>query len=279
MKKLIFLIFFFPLFVFSQTPDSLDLNEVEEYELSNEWDNLEDVFSYVNFNRDILTTSNLSVGFVGRNFSTSLTLNYRRNMSTKKWISDYNLYLNPFFNYYSFGYGLIKSDDKRTTSFKINTSTGFDGDYGFNFSYADIFRTKKYGTIGYGIFTNSNFFGTYLDYKDGNLKLNPASSNTDLNFLLTYSFPFDVKKLEIVPEFYLFKTVYSIYKEENIIQPYRPDGNIDLYYGTTINYSITPKFTLNLSIRGNYRYDKFEINNLIYKEKPLLFNIGTELPF
>jgi hypothetical protein len=60
---------------------------------------------------------------------------------------------------------------------------------------------------------------------------------------------------------------------------YVNDFNLDLYYGTSMDWKITKRFILNTNIRYNTTWDKLSESVGYKKSNPLMFMIGTNFQF
>ena len=68
-----------------QTPDTLQLSAKELFGESGDWNNLGILESYIDFSKDVLSSSNLSVGVIGKQVSTTLNLGYSKSSKNGKW--------------------------------------------------------------------------------------------------------------------------------------------------------------------------------------------------
>ena len=55
-------------------PDTLQLSAKELFDESDDWNDLGILESYIDFSKDVLSSSNLSVGIIGRQVSTTINL-------------------------------------------------------------------------------------------------------------------------------------------------------------------------------------------------------------
>jgi hypothetical protein len=98
-----------------QTPDTLLLSPKELFGESDDWNDVGILQSYVNFSKDVLSSSNLSIGVIGRQVSTTLNLGYHKSSKTGQWGHSFAASINPIWNYYGVGYGFSRNTEKRTT--------------------------------------------------------------------------------------------------------------------------------------------------------------------
>ena len=122
----------------AQTPDTLQLSPKELFGESGDWNNLGILESYIDFSKDVLSSSNLSVGVIGKQVSTTLNLGYSKSSKNGKWAHSFASSINPIWNYYGVGYGFSRNTNTRTTTIQSFYSTDFDFDnkYLFNLSKA-----------------------------------------------------------------------------------------------------------------------------------------------
>ena len=75
MKKLIIILFLLCIGFVSnaqiQKPDTLQLSPKELFGESDDWNDVGILQSYIDFSKDVLSSSNLSVGIIGKQVSTS----------------------------------------------------------------------------------------------------------------------------------------------------------------------------------------------------------------
>jgi hypothetical protein len=144
-----------------QKPDTLQLSAKELFGESDDWNDVGILQSYVDFSKDVLSSSNLSVGIIGKQVSTTLNLGYSKLSKNGQWGHSFAASINPLWNYYGVGYGLSRNTEKRTTTLQTFYSTDFDFQKDINLSLVDVFRTKKFGTFGYSLTAGKSFWGEY----------------------------------------------------------------------------------------------------------------------
>ena len=86
-------------------PDTLQLSPKELFGESGDWNNLAILESYIDFSKDVLSSSNLSVGIIGKQVSTTLNLGYSKTSNNGKWGHSFSSSINPIWKYYGVGYG------------------------------------------------------------------------------------------------------------------------------------------------------------------------------
>jgi hypothetical protein len=249
--------------------------------------------SYVNFSKDILSSSNLSVGIIGKQVSTTLNLGYHKSSLNGKWGHTFASSINPIWKYYGVGYGISRNTEKRTTTLQSFYSTDFDFQKDITLSFIDVFRTKKWGTFGYSLTASKSFWGSYQGEWEGKYTVDadgnfldliypqmPASSEITYRCMAMYTYTFEGKRLNISPQIFAMSDVYKVFKDGTKSDlSYLDDFNMDLYYGTSIDWKITKRFVLNTNIRYNTTWDKLSESVGYKKSNPIMFMIGTNFKF
>jgi len=248
--------------------------------------------SYVNFSKDVLSTSNLSIGVIGRQVSTTLNLGYNRSSFDEKWEHKFLLSVNPIWKYYGIGYGISRNLERRTTTLQTFYSTDFNFQNDITLSFIDIIRTKKCGTFGYSLVASKTFWGSYegqwqgeyIVDTNGNWVSNVypiMSPSSEMNYrgMIMYTYTYKTKLVNISPQLFFMSDVYKIFKDNTLNIAYLNKFNLDLYYGTSLDWKITKKFVLNTNIRFNTTLDKSSEQVGYKKANPILFMIGTNFEF
>jgi len=294
MKKLLFLLLIIPATSFGQIsqPDTLKLTDKELFGESGNLNNVGVLQSYVNFSKDVLSTSNLSIGVIGRQVSTTLNLGYNRSSFDEKWEHKFLLSVNPIWKYYGIGYGISRNLEKRTTTLQTFYSTDFNFQNDITLSFIDIIRTKKCGTFGYSLVASKTFWGSYegqwqgeyIVDTNGNWVSNVypiMSPSSEMNYrgMIMYTYTYKTKLVNISPQLFFMSDVYKIFKDNSLNIAYLNKFNLDLYYGTSLDWKITKKFVLNTNIRFNTTLDKASEQVGYKKANPILFMIGTNFEF
>jgi len=276
-----------------QKPDTLQLSPKELFGESGDWNNLGILESYIDFSKDVLSSSNLSVGIIGKQVSTTLNLGYSKSSRNGKWAHSFSSSLNPMWNYYGVGYGLSRNTDTRTTTLQSFYSTDFDFQKDISLSFIDVFRTKKFGTFGYSLIASKSFWGTYQGEWEGKYTVDtdgnfldliyptmPSSSQITYRGMAMYTYTFKTKRVNISPQVFAMSDIYKVFKDGTASDlSYVNDFNLDLYYGTSFDWKITKKFILNTNIRYNTTFDKLSESVGYKKSNPILFMIGTNFQF
>jgi hypothetical protein len=276
-----------------QVPDTLQLSPKELFGESSDWNNVGILQSYVNFSKDILSSSNLSVGIIGRQVSTTLNLGYNKSSLNGQWGNTFAVSINPIWKYYGAGYGLSKNIEKRTTTLQSFYSTDFDFQKDITLSFIDVFRTKKWGTFGYSLTASKTFWGQsegewegkYTVDADGNFldliyPIEPAASELTYRGMAMYTYTLKTKRVNISPQIFAMSDIYKVFKNGGTSDfSYFDDFNLDLYYGVSMDWKITKRFVLNTNIRYNTTWDKLSESVGYKKSNPILFMIGTNFQF
>jgi len=276
----------------TQTPDTLQLSPKELFGESDDWNDVGILQSYVDFSKDVLSSSNLSVGIIGKQVSTTLNLGYSKSSKNGQWGHSFAASINPIWNYYGVGYGFSKNTEKRTTTIQTFYSTDFDFQKDINISFIDVFRTKKWGTFGYSLTASKTYWDSYQGEWEGKYTIDvngnfldliypqmPASSQTTYKGMLMYTYTLKTKRVNISPQIFAMSDVYVDFKDGESDFGYKNDFNLDLYYGTSMDWKITKRFILNTNVRYNTTWDKLSESVGYKKSNPLMFMIGTNFQF
>jgi hypothetical protein len=296
-KKIVLTIFLFLIVFVSnaqiQKPDTLQLSPKELFGESDDWNDVGILQSYVNFSKDVLSSSNLSVGIIGKQVSTTLNLGYHKSSINGKWGHTFAASINPIWNYYGVGYGVSKNTQKRTTTLQSFYSTDFNFQKDITLSFIDVFRTKKWGTFGYSLIASKSLWGSYPGEWEGKYTVDvdgnfldliypqiPPSSEMTYRGMAMYTYTFETKRVNISPQIFAMSDVYKVFKDGTESDlGYLDDFNLDLYYGTSIDWKITKRFVLNTNIRHNTTWDKLSESVGYKKSNPMMFMIGTNFKF
>jgi hypothetical protein len=274
-------------------PDTLQLSPKELFGESGNMNNLGILESYIDFSKDVLSSSNLSVGIIGKQVSTTLNLGYSKTSNNGKWGHTFASSINPTWNYYGVGYGFSRNTDTRTTTLQSFYSTDFDFQKDITLSFIDVFRTKKFGTFGYSLIASKTFWGTYEGEWEGKYTVDtdgnfldliyptmPSSSEITYRGMAMYTYTFKTKRVNISPQVFVMSDIYKDFKDGTASDlGYLNAFNLDLYYGTSFDWKITKRFVLNTNIRYNTTFDKLSESVGYKKSNPIMFMIGTNFQF
>jgi hypothetical protein len=281
---------------YSQTvsiPDTMQLSAKELFGESDDWNDLGILESYIDFSKDVLSSSNLSIGIIGKQVSTTVNLGYSKWSKNGMYGHSFSTSINPIWKYYGAGYGFSRNTNKRTTTLQTFYSTDFDFQKDINLSFIDVYRTKKWGTFGYSLIASKTFWGTYEGEWEGKYTVDsngnfldliyptmPASSQLTYKGMLMYTYTFKTKMVDISPQLFGMSDVYVDFKDGTPSDlAYVNDFNLDLYYGTSLDWKITKRFVLNTNIRFNKTWDKLSESVGFKKSNPIMFMIGTNFQF
>ena len=274
-------------------PDTLQLSPKELFGESDDWNDIGILQSYVDFSKDVLSSSNLSIGIIGKQVSSTLNLGYSKSSKNGRWGHSFSTSINPIWKYYGAGYGLTRNTDKRTTTLQTFYSTDFDFQKDISISFIDVFRTKKYGTFGYSLIASKTFWGTYEGEWEGKYTVDengnfldliypqmPASSELSYKGMLMYTYTHKTRLVNISPQIFAMSDIYKVFKDGTASDlAYLDDFNLDLYYGVSMDWKITKRFVLNTNVRFNNTWDKLSESVGYKKANPVLFMVGTNFSF
>ena len=271
----------------AQTPaDTLKLTPQELFEFNSQWLGLGTTQAYIDFSKDVLNTSDLSLGVVGRKVSTTLNLTLNRASTSGKWNHAGILSINPGWKYYGVGYGLTRKSDWRSTTLQVVGSLDFDFQKNINVSFIDMIKTRRFGTIGYNLTASQTFWGEwegpwqgeYTVDSLGNWVANiyptmPPSRQLTTRAMIVYSYPIKKKRVTISPQIILVSDIHRSFSDGTLNISYLSDFNLDAYYGIQADWKIGKNFILNSGLRFNSTIEK---NSQGFKKSnPILFSIGT----
>jgi len=294
MKRLWFLLLIIPSTSFGQIgqPDTLKLTDKELFGESGNLNNVGVLQSYVNFSKDVLSTSNISIGVIKKQVSTTLNLGYNKSSFDEKWEHKFLLSVNPIWKYYGIGWGISRNLERRTTTLQTFYSTDFKFQNDITLSFIDVIRTKKCGTFGYSLVASKTFWGSYQGQWQGEYTVDSLGNFVDLIYpqmspssevnyrgMIMYTYTYKTKLVNIAPQLFFMSDVYKIFKDNSLNIAYLNKFNLDLYYGTSLDWKITKKFVLNTNIRFNTTLDKASEQVGYKKANPILFMIGTNFEF
>ena len=276
-----------------QVPDTLQLSPKELFSESDDWNDVGILQSYVDFSKDVLSTSNISIGMIGKQVSTTLNLGYSKSSFNGQWGHSFSASINPAWNYYGGGYGISKNKEKRTTTLQTFYSTDFDFQKDINLSFIDVFRTKKWGTVGYSLTVSKTFWDSYQGEWEGQFTVDengnfidlifpqiPESSELTYRGMVMYTYTFETRVVNISPQVFAMSDVYKSFKDGGESDfKYFNDFNLDTYYGTSVDWKITKRFILNTNIRYNTTLDNLSKSIGYKKSNPIMLMVGTDFKF
>lgn len=266
--------------------DTLKLTPQELFEFNSQWLGLGTTQAYIDFSKDVLNTSDLSLGIVGRKVSTTLNLTLNRASTSGEWNHAGILSINPGWKYYGVGYGLTRKSDWRSTTLQIVGSFDFDFQKNINVSFIDMIKTRRFGTIGYNLTASQTFWGEWQGPWQGEYTVDslgnwvaniyptmPPSRQLTTRAMVIYSYPIKKKQVTLSPQIILVSDIHRSFSDGTLNISYLADFNLDTYYGIQADWKIGKHFILNSGLRFNSTIEK---NSQGFKKSnPILFSIGT----
>ena len=272
MKKLLLLLLF-PLTLFGQT-------QQQGSESVSEWTSIQ----YVDLDNDIISSSNLSFGFLGQFNIFSYNLAYQwknKNHSNGLFVSN-----TPSFKYTKFGYNYIrerelKSGFLRTNTYSLSVATTslsgtsvtispfFNQTYEKNsYKFGYTFFVKDFSWDGYEL------LGEYM----------PAAAQTKFSLMALGMKDFNRGRWVVRPEVFFLSSIRTHFihleETENFLDIwYWNSPNLTTYFGTTLQYNVTNVFAFATKFRSSYTYDQFDIQNGFSKTTPYIVSIGANYDF
>jgi hypothetical protein len=286
MKKLTLLFILSFLGFLLQAQDTIKLTPQELFDYNSKWNNLGTTQSYVDYSKDILSSSDISLGYVNNRLSTTLNLSYNITSNTQKWNHAFITSINPIWKYYGIGYGISKTKKNRVITLQTIGSCDFVFQKNITVSFIDVINTKKFGKFGYNFITSKTFWGEWEGPWEGQFvvdssgnwveniyPINPPSTQLAIRVMLMYTYPIKTKIVDISPQIFTTGDIYKVFKSDDLNIGYFENFNLDIYYGISMNWKITNKFVLNTNFRLNNTIDK--TITTYKKSNPILFMIGT----
>ena len=266
--------------------DTVKLTPQELFEFNSQWLGLGTTQAYIDFSKDVLNTSDLSLGVVGRKVSTTLNLTLNRASTSGHWNHSAIVSINPGWKYYGLGYGLTRKRDWRSTTLQVVGSADFDFQKNINVSFIDMIKTRRFGTIGYNLTASQTFWGEWQGPWQGEYTVDslgnwvaniyptmPPSRQLTTRAMIVYSYPVKLKRVTLSPQLILVSDIHRSFSNGTLKISYVADFNLDAYYGVQADWKIGKNFILNSGLRFNTTIEK---NSQGFKKSnPILFSIGT----
>ena len=244
--------------------------------------------SYVDYSKDVLSSSDISFGYINKRVSTTANLSYTIATSNEKWGHTFLTSINPGWKYYGIGYGLSKTEENHISTLQTFVSSDFSFQKNVTISFIDVIKTKQLGKFGYSATISKTFWGEWPGPWEGQFTtdslgnwvsniypMNPPSTQLITRGMLMYTYPIKTKIVDISPQVFVTSDFYTSFKSKDLEIGYWSDFNMDIYYGLSMNWKITNKFVLNTNIRLNSTIDTGPTSTSYKKSNPILFMIGT----
>jgi len=273
----------------AQAPvDTIKLTPQELFDYNSKWNNLGMAQSYVDYSKDVLSSSDISFGYINKRVSTTANLSYTIATSNEKWGHTFLTSINPGWKYYGIGYGLSKTEENHISTLQTFVSSDFSFQKNVTISFIDVIKTKQLGKFGYSATISKTFWGEWPGPWEGQFTtdslgnwvsniypMNPPSTQLITRAMLMYTYPIKTKIVDISPQVFVTSDFYTSFKSKDLEIGYWSDFNMDIYYGLSMNWKITNKFVLNTNIRLNSTIDTGPTSTSYKKSNPILFMIGT----
>ena len=245
-----------------------------------EWTSIQ----YVDLDNDIISSSNLSFGFLGQFNILSYNLAYQ--WKNKKHSNGLFVSNTPSFKYTKFGYNYIREKELKSRFLRTNTyslsvattslsgtsvtvSPFFNQTYEKNsYKFGYTFFMKDFSWEGYELFG---------EYK-------PAAAQTKFSIMALGMKEFNKGRWLVRPEVFFLSSIrtHFIHLEETedfLDIWYWNSPNLTTYFGTTLQYNVTDVFAFATKFRTSYTYDQFDIRNGFSKTTPYIVSIGANYDF
>jgi len=239
--------------------------------------------TYVDLDNDIISSSNISLGYLGDISIFSYTLVYE--WGGEKHNNSIFFSHTPTFEYRKLGYNYSKTKEFesgviRTNNYSLTIS---ESGYGDAITIAPFFNQMyefNNNRVGYTLFVNDyswngfDFMGEYY----------PAAAETKFSVMIIGMKRFEKGKWIIKPELFLLSGIRTHYITlEDIDNPldiwYWDYFNINAYYGTSLEYMFTDKFGLGTKFRSNLSYSSFDSSEGFSKSIPVILTLGCNYDF
>jgi hypothetical protein len=244
-----------------------------------EWTNI----SYVDLDNDVISSSNLSMGFIGEFAILSYNITYetgRNNYKNGLFFSH-----TPSFKYGKVGYNhrrekVWENGLKRTNNLGLTfSSSGYTDAVTISPNFNQMYE-KNGNRWGYTLYVN-DFSWTEFEF-DGIIY--PSAAETQFSVMLIGMKEFKKNRFTIRPEAFLLSAVYTHFVHLDDI----PDAldiwywnrfNINLYYGSSFEYNLTKRFVLGGKVRSCFNYNVSDKDLGFYKSTPYIVSIGANYDF
>jgi hypothetical protein len=286
MKKLILLTVFGLTWFIATAQDTVKLTPQELFEFNSQWNNLGTTQSYIDFSKDVLNTSDLSLGVVGRKVSTTLNLAISKASTSGTWTNSALVSINPSWKYYGLGWAITRKTSTRKTTLQAIGAFDFTFQKNLNLSIIDLFKTRRFGNFGYNLTASQTWWGEWQGPWQGEYAVDslgnwvaniypimPPSKQLITRAMVIWSYPIQMKRVTVSPQLVLVSDIHRSFTDGTLDISYLADFNLDAYYGVQLDWKVGKNFILNSSIRVNSTIDKS--NTGFKKSNPILFAVGT----
>ena len=140
---------------------------------------------------------------------------------------------------------------------------------------------KKSIRLGYTFFVNDY---SWDDFENDN-QFYDAAVNQNYSLMLIGMKEWEFKHWVLRPEVFLLTDIRTHYFTlyEDAVEPldiwYWNDFNINLYYGTSLEYKVTDTFSFGTKLRSSFDYDASDINLGYQKATPYFVTLGANYDF
>ena len=238
---------------------------------------------YVDLDNDIMSSSNLSFGFLGGLSLLSYNLVYEWGKDSIK--NGIFLSNTPFFKYTKIGYAHDKiktiKDVVRNTSYGITISgSKYNSGLAISPYFTQIYNFENNIKLGYTFLIRDNTHGDFylLD------ELYRAAVYTKYSLMLIGIKELKYDKFIIAPEVFLLSSIRTHYFnieefEGSLDIWYWEKFNASMYYGTSIKYKFTKNFYFGTKFRSCYNYNPSDKKIGYKKSTPYILSIGCNYNF
>ncbi len=238
---------------------------------------------YIDFDTDIMSSSNISVGVLGDMSILSYNLTYewgKENVTNGVFMSN-----TPFFKYTKVGYSHSRvktiKNIERTNSYGITISAFADHSaVAISPYFNQIYKFKDGTKLGYTFFIRDNTHDDFYLFD----QFYPAASYTKYSMMITAMKDFEYKKFVLGPELFLLSSIRTHYFNLDDFEGaldiwYWDDFNLNAYYGASLKYKLTEKFMFGTKLRSCYTYSSSDKTLGFRKATPYILSIGCNYDF
>lgn len=238
---------------------------------------------YIDFDTDIMSSSNISVGFLGDMSILSYNLTYewgKENITNGIFVSN-----TPFFKYTKVGYSHSRAkaikNIERTTSYGVTVSAFADHSaVAISPYFNQIYKLKDGTKLGYTFFIRDNTHDDFYLFD----QFYPAASYTKYSTMLIAMKDFEYRRFVVGPELFLLSSIRTHYFNLDDFEGaldiwYWDDFNLNAYYGASLKYKLTERFMFGTKLRSCYTYSASDKTLGFRKATPYILSIGCNYDF